>query len=70
LTDSTAWTRRARAAARAGTEATPGSSGLGLSIAQQIARAHRGQISLRSSGVPGEGCMFEVRLSLATEAFL
>ncbi|HET9976488.1 MAG TPA: ATP-binding protein [Burkholderiaceae bacterium] len=38
-------------------------SGLGLSLAQQVAQQHGG--SIRVSSVPGEGSSFEVRLPLA-----
>lgn len=38
-------------------------SGLGLSLAQQVAQHHNG--SIRVSSVPGEGSSFEVRLPLA-----
>jgi signal transduction histidine kinase len=37
-----------------------GGVGLGLSIAQWIAEAHRG--SIRAESVPGEGSVFEVRI--------
>lgn len=37
-------------------------SGLGLSIVQWIARAHGGQVSVSSGGVPGEGSVFKVSL--------
>ncbi len=44
-------------------ERTPQSgSGLGLPIVQWIARAHDGQVSVSSDGVPGEGSVFEVSL--------
>jgi len=43
-------------------DAEPG-SGLGLSIAQSIAKAHKGEITVQSP--PGEGAIFTVRLPLA-----
>ncbi|MDO9263649.1 MAG: ATP-binding protein [Desulfosalsimonadaceae bacterium] len=43
-------------------DAEPG-SGLGLSIAQAIAKAHKGEITVQSP--PGEGAAFTVRLPLA-----
>ncbi len=50
-----------QARSEAGGEA-PGGSGLGLSIVQWIAEAHGGQVTAQSSGVPGEGTLFEIRL--------
>jgi signal transduction histidine kinase len=45
------------------TQRSPEGGGLGLAIAQGIARAHEGGVSVHN--VPG-GCCFEVRLPLAT----
>jgi signal transduction histidine kinase len=53
---------------RADTARSGRGSGLGLAIAQQITRAHGGEISVRSSRVAGEGCVFEVTLPLGPAA--
>jgi signal transduction histidine kinase len=37
-------------------------AGLGLAIAKQIALAHGGDLTLRSPGPAGDGCVFELRL--------
>lgn len=42
--------------------ADSGGSGLGLTIARDLAAAHGGSISVRSDGVPGRGAAFTVRL--------
>lgn len=42
-------------------------SGLGLAIAQRIVDLHEGEIGVSSSGVPGEGSCFWVRLSRCPE---
>lgn len=47
-------------------EASEGGSGLGLSIAHEIARAHGGRIELEST--PGSGAVFRVWLPLAPDA--
>jgi len=39
-----------------------GGTGLGLSIVKHIAEAHRGAVSV--SSVPGDGCVFEIRVPL------
>ncbi len=42
-----------------------GGAGLGLAIARAIIEAHGGQITVASTGVPGEGSIFVVQLPLA-----
>ena len=42
-------------------ESAPG-SGLGLTIARQVALAHGGDVTLRSPGPDGDGCEFRLRL--------
>lgn len=42
------------------TEAARGGTGLGLAIVEVVARAHGGQVALRSA--PGQGCTFELVL--------
>lgn len=39
-----------------------GGSGLGLPIARQVALAHRGDLTLRSPGPAGDGCVFTLSL--------
>ena len=39
--------------------------GLGLFLSKCIVELHRGSITLESQGVPGEGCVFTIRLPLA-----
>lgn len=41
-----------------------GGSGLGLFLVQELVALHSGTISLQSSGKPGEGCLFTVRLPI------
>ncbi|MBI3361894.1 MAG: sensor histidine kinase, partial [Chloroflexi bacterium] len=43
-----------------------GGAGLGLAIAQRIARMHGGRIEVASEGVPGRGSTFSVWLPLAS----
>jgi signal transduction histidine kinase len=40
----------------------PGGSGLGLAIVRQVAEAHGGDLSVRSPGPTGDGCVFTLRL--------
>lgn len=42
--------------------ADSGGSGLGLTIARDLATAHGGSIAVRSDGIPGRGATFTVRL--------
>jgi two-component system sensor histidine kinase BaeS len=44
--------------------ADTGGSGLGLAIVRDLAEAHGGGVTAESSGVPGEGATFRVRLPL------
>jgi len=44
----------------------PNGSGLGLAIAREIARAHRGDITLAEASEPPQGACFVVRLPVAT----
>ena len=44
---------------------TAGGTGLGLLIAKEIVEGHGGTISVRSTGVPGEGTSFVVEIPLA-----
>jgi signal transduction histidine kinase len=41
-----------------------GGSGLGLFLVQELVALHSGSITLQSSGKPGEGCLFTVRLPI------
>ncbi|HZD16837.1 MAG TPA: HAMP domain-containing sensor histidine kinase, partial [Actinomycetota bacterium] len=47
-----------------GREVRAGGSGIGLTVAQELARAHGGGIEVRSE--PGRGATFTVRLPLAS----
>ncbi|GAB3101027.1 PAS domain-containing hybrid sensor histidine kinase/response regulator [Lysobacter terrae] len=44
-----------------------GGLGLGLSLVQQLVTLHRGEVSASSSGQPGEGAEFRIRLPAAAE---
>jgi PAS domain S-box-containing protein len=46
---------------------TQGGLGLGLSLVQQLVALHNGEVSAASSGQPGEGAAFRIRLPLARE---
>jgi two-component system, OmpR family, sensor histidine kinase BaeS len=45
-------------------DADTGGSGLGLAIVRDLAAAHGGTVDARSTGVPGEGATFLVRIPL------
>jgi signal transduction histidine kinase len=47
---------------RSGPDSPGGGTGLGLTIARHIARAHGGELSITSPGPTGDGCSFELRL--------